>query len=71
MNKLELRYAVYKSMASLLGSTGIKAFELVDATPADPEFTITVVTDDPYNISDPDAVRRYRIKFEEVADGGE
>lgn len=69
MNKLELRQAVYLSMTGLLnGQTGVKSFKKVDATPADPDFTIEVVTDDPYNLADPEATRRYRLVIEEITD---
>lgn len=72
MNKLELRQAIYLSMTGLLnGSGGVKSFKKVDATPADPDFSIEVVTDDPYNLADPGAVRRYRVKIEEITGGGE
>jgi hypothetical protein len=72
MNKLELRQAIYLSMTGLLnGPTGVKSLKKVDASPADPDFTIEVVTDDPFNLADPDAVRRFRITVEEITDGGE
>lgn len=69
MNKLELRQAIYLSMTGLLnGPDGVKSFKKVDPSPADPDFTIEVVTDDPFNITDPDAVRRYRVTIEEITD---
>lgn len=69
MNKLELRQAIYLCMTGLLnGSTGVKSFKKVDASPAEPDFTIEVVTDDPFNLTDPGAVRRYRVRIEEISD---
>lgn len=69
MNKLELRQAIYLSMTGLLnGPGGVKSFKKVDASPADPDFTIEVVTDDPFNLVDPDAVRRFRVVIEEITE---
>lgn len=69
MNKLELRYEIYKSLAGLLnGPTGIKSIEMIDASPAEPDFGIEVITDDPYNLTDPGAIRRFRVRVEEVTE---
>jgi hypothetical protein len=69
MNKLELRQAIYLSMTGLLnGPTGVQSFEKVDGTPAEPDFVIEVVTDDPFNVTDPGAVRRFRVIVEEITD---
>jgi hypothetical protein len=68
VNKLELRYKIYTSLTGLLnGPTGVKSFKLIDASPAEPDFAIEVVTDDPYNLTDPGAVRRFRVTIEEVS----
>jgi hypothetical protein len=69
VNALELRYRIYQSMTGLLnGPTGVKSFKLVNATLTQPDWTIEVVTDDPFNLTDPDAVRRFRVKVEEIID---
>lgn len=69
MNKLELRQAICLCMTGLLnGPGGVKSFKKVDVSPAEPEFAIEVVTDDPFNLKNPGAVRRYRVTIEEITE---
>lgn len=66
MNKIELRYAIQKGLLGKYGPEGVKSAEPVGPDPAEPGVVIEVVTDDPYNIINSQAVRRFRITVEEV-----
>lgn len=66
MNKIELRYAIQQGLLGKYGPEAVESAELLGPDPAEPSVAIEVVTDDPYNITDPEAVRRFRITVEEV-----
>lgn len=68
MNKVELRYAIQRALLGKYGPEGIEAAELIGPDPAEPGVAITVVTDDPYSLGNPEAVRRFRVTIEEVYD---
>lgn len=68
MNRIELRYAIYQALIGPGQPAAIKSAVLIGPVPAEPGAVIEVTTDDPFNIADPDAVRRYRVTVEEVTD---
>lgn len=68
MNKIEVRYEVYKMLTGEHRPEGVKAAELVGPDSAEPGAVIEVTTDDPFNILDRNATRRYRVTVEEIPD---
>jgi hypothetical protein len=66
MNKIELRTAVRDLLLGKYGPEEIEEVEFVGPDPGEPGVTLEVVTDDPYNLTDATATRRYRVTFEEI-----
>ncbi|MFE0472644.1 hypothetical protein ACFW2V_13615 [Streptomyces sp. NPDC058947] len=66
MNKIDLRYAIQKGLLGKYGPEGVESADLVGPDPGEPGVVIEVVTDDPYNVTDPMAVRRFRVTVEEI-----
>lgn len=68
MNKIELRYAIQQGLLGKYGPEAVESAELVGPDPGEPGVVIEVVTDDPFNIANPEAVRRFRVVVEEIED---